>query len=214
MAIVDQIEEVTLSDAKVSKFEGTESTMNCSGRLPKEGGIVPLPLVIGVTGHRDLREEDRAPLEGRVRQVFAEFQRRYPSTPLLLLSPLAEGADRLVARAALEKGARLIVPLPMPQTLYEEDFQTRASREEFHKLLQQAESWFELPLLNGAREKEVRQQGPARDRQYAQVVSLYRPPQPDSHRVVGWYEHRSGRRHIADRPIPVAGCARNLRATT
>lgn len=133
-------------------------------------GILPLPLVIGVTGHRDLREEDREPLEKRVRQVFAELQRDYPHTPLILLSPLAEGADRLVARVALtmKKQIRLIVPLPLPQELYEKDFQSKASLDEFNKLLQQAER-LELSLLPGVKEEMVREQGPARDRQYALV---------------------------------------------
>lgn len=129
--------------------------------------IFPLSLVIGVTGHRDLREEDREPLEKEVRNIFTDLQSRYPSTPIVILSPLAEGADRLVAKVALEKGIRLIAPMPMSRALYEEDFQTQASRDEFNKLLQQSEWWFELPLL--APEEEVRQQGPARDQQYAQV---------------------------------------------
>jgi hypothetical protein len=143
--------------------------MNDTGRPSEDTGIPPLPLVIGVSGHRDLRGEDREPLEARVRQIFAELQNRCPHTPLLLLSPLAEGADQLVARVALEKGVRLIVPLPMPQALYEEDFQTEASRDEFNTLLHQAQWCLELPLLQDTREEEVREPGPARDRQYAQV---------------------------------------------
>ena len=130
---------------------------------------INLPLVIGVTGHRDLRESDREPLEERVRFIFTELQLRYPHTPLILLSPLAEGTDRLVTKVALEEGVRLIVPLPMQRVLYEEDFQTEISRDEFGKLLQQADRWFELPLLEGKQEEEVRQPGPARDRQYAQA---------------------------------------------
>jgi hypothetical protein len=138
------------------------------GRSSEGRGILPLPLVIGVTGHRDLRNEDQEPLKVQVGRVFAELQSRYPSTPLLLLSALAEGADRLVAQVALEKGVRLIVPLPLPKALYEEDFQTQTSRDEFNQLLQQAEYWFELPLQD-AREEEVRRPDHARDEQYAQV---------------------------------------------
>jgi hypothetical protein len=85
-----------------------------------------------------------------------------------LLSPLAEGADRLVARVALKNGARLIVPLPMPQDLYEMDFEAPASRAEFTELLQQAESCFALPL-NGTPEEDIRSQGEARNDRYAFV---------------------------------------------
>jgi hypothetical protein len=143
--------------------------MNNTGKSSESRPVLPLPLVIGVSGHRDLREEDQKPLKAHVGQVFTELRNRYPSTPLVLLSGLAEGGDRLVAEVALEKGVGLIAPLPFPKALYEEDFQTQASRDEFNQLLQRAEYWFELPLLKDAPEEEVRQTDLARDEQYAQL---------------------------------------------
>src|SRR5689334_2600546 len=74
-----------------------------TGRKPQG----PLPLLIGVTGHRDLREEDLPILETRVGEILADLAARFPHTPVEVLSPLAEGADRLVARAALAQGMRL-----------------------------------------------------------------------------------------------------------
>ncbi|HEY1295491.1 MAG TPA: hypothetical protein VGJ60_20625, partial [Chloroflexota bacterium] len=68
-------------------------------------GVRPVPLLVGVTGHRDLRHADQRYLEGAVRAVLHDLRTRCPSTPLILLSPLAEGADRLVARVALDEGA-------------------------------------------------------------------------------------------------------------
>lgn len=131
----------------------------------------PLPLVIGVTGHRDLRPEDVAALESQVRRVLEGLRTAYRSTPLVLLSPLAEGADRLVARVALGLGIRLIAPLPLPRALYEGDFgpEGSPSRKEFAELLQRVEEIFELPLLDGRTAEDVAKPGPARDRQYAQV---------------------------------------------
>jgi hypothetical protein len=129
----------------------------------------PLALVIGITGHRDLRAEDREALEGQVRAVFDDLRSRYRDTPLILLSPLAEGADRLAARVALACDVRLIVPLPLPRTLYAIDFDTPASLTEFNEILQRAEGWFELPLLPGNTEENVRSYGEHRDRQYAYV---------------------------------------------
>lgn len=129
----------------------------------------PLPLVIGITGHRDLRDEDRATLGARIREIITGLQSRYPHTPLLLLSPLAEGADRLAARAALECGARLCVSLPMPKAIYEADFQAPESLAEFNDLLRRAERWFELPLLPPNTESKIIRQGEPRNRQYAYV---------------------------------------------
>jgi hypothetical protein len=127
----------------------------------------PLPLVLGITGHRDLREQDGPRLEAAVTDIIGGLAKRYPHTPLTLLSPLAEGADRLAARIALRHGARLVVPLPMPRDLYEDDFESEASRAEFAELLAAAGQCFTLPLMSPA--EEVRRGGEARERQYEQV---------------------------------------------
>jgi len=103
---------------------------------------IAAPLIIGVTGHRDLRDEDIGPLRKKVREVFEELQAKVPSTNFLVLSGLAEGADRLVARVALEFGARLIAPLPMSVAEYEEDFRTHESLDEFRSLRARAEYSF------------------------------------------------------------------------
>jgi hypothetical protein len=129
----------------------------------------PIPLVIAVTGHRDLRSEDIGKLEELVRVIFAEIARKYPHTSLVLLSPLAEGADGLAARVALEMDIRLIVPMPLARDLYEQDFKSPASREEFRDVLAKARQSFELPLLPGHTEQEIRAPGEARNHQYAQV---------------------------------------------
>ncbi len=132
----------------------------------------PLPLVIGVTGHRTIRQQDIAPLEEVVRGVIEGARQRYPHCPLVILSPLAEGADRLVARVALDLGARFIVPLPLPPAIYVQDFATDASRAEFQHLLSRAESVFELPILHGSSTAAIAERGESRDRQYAQVGAV------------------------------------------
>jgi hypothetical protein len=140
------------------------------------------PLVIGVSGHRDIREEDRHHLESKVKEILLKLREDYSETPLVLISPLAEGADRLAAKVAIapHMGVRLIVPLPMPIDLYEQDFESLAvietplgtvavdssSREEFRALLNKAQVRFELGLAHGNRLETIAKQGPHRDRQY------------------------------------------------
>ena len=128
----------------------------------------PVPLVIGVTGHRDLLPAETADLERMVRGFLVALIARHPALPLSIMTPLAEGADRLVARVAKELGIRLIVPLPMPRALYAEDFSDDASRREFDELAVDAEV-FELAIVDGETEDSVRGSGPARDAQYAQL---------------------------------------------
>src|ERR1700746_2993491 len=87
-----------------------------------------IPFVFGVTGHRDLRPEDVPGLEDRVRAIFAGFRQRLPSTPFLLLSALASGADQLVSRVALQNGVQLVAVLPLAVEIYKSGMAPEAQR--------------------------------------------------------------------------------------
>jgi hypothetical protein len=126
------------------------------------------PLVIGVTSHRDLPPEDTEAIRLRVRAFLEELQEAFPGLPLVVLSALAEGGDRLVAEEGLRRGARLVAPLPLPPALYLEDFADDASREAFRALCARAET-IVLPTRQGHTRHEISNPGDARDRQYAQA---------------------------------------------
>ena len=101
--------------------------------------------------------------------ALLDIQRSYPSSSAVLLSALAEGADRLAARVALDLGIKLVVPLPLRQEMYESDFETADSRKEFRELLARATGVVDLPLMEGTLEEDVQRHGPARDREYAKA---------------------------------------------
>ena len=52
-----------------------------------------LPLVVAVTGHRDLLAAEIPQIRVRIRQLFSSLREQYPDRRLSVLSPLAEGAD-------------------------------------------------------------------------------------------------------------------------
>ncbi|MEH6518949.1 MAG: hypothetical protein V7742_19905 [Halioglobus sp.] len=104
-----------------------------------------LPLVVAVTGHRDLVDSELEDIRVRVRHLFAELQLRYPENRLTIMSPLAEGADTLVAEIAVELELDLIVPLPKPLDAYLQDFKSEQSLRQFHALCDKALQVFELP---------------------------------------------------------------------
>lgn len=81
-----------------------------------------VPLIIGVTGHRDLLESERAAIEAAVVEFTSYLTERYPNLPLLFLSGIAEGADTLVANIATRMGCQQINVLPMPAADYRKDF--------------------------------------------------------------------------------------------
>ena len=95
-------------------------------------------LTVGVTGHRDLLAEEIPVVQEKVRNFFLQLKSDYADLDLQLITPLAEGSDRLVADVALELGVDLIVPLPMPQTDYELDFSSPAAVKNFRETLKKA----------------------------------------------------------------------------
>ena len=126
-----------------------------------------VPLVIGVTGHRDLVEREIPALRERVRAFLATMQRQHLDLPVVVMSALAEGADRLVAEEARALGIPLIVPLPFGADDYEEDFESEASRQAFRELCLSAEV-IELPLLPGDTSETIAA-GARRDAHYARL---------------------------------------------
>ena len=95
---------------------------------------------VGVTGHR--RVDDPEGVGAAVREVLGRVRERFAGAEgvrLEAVSPLAEGADRIVAREVLaEAGAALTVPLPFPAEDYSADFTAPASKAEFDELLGRA----------------------------------------------------------------------------
>jgi hypothetical protein len=113
--------------------ERIEALSQTTGDTPPTRPWLPgqVPLLIGVTGHLEIRASDLDALREQIRQALRRLIKDHPHTPFAVMSSLAEGGDRIVADIALEKefNARLIVPLPMRRELYEEDFRNSANSE-------------------------------------------------------------------------------------
>ena len=132
------------------------------------GSDTTASLVVGVTGHRRPCEADVAGLAAQVRAFFLDLRERYPALPLVLLSPLAEGGDRIAAEVAFDLGIRVIAPLPLPLAQYRDDFESADSLAVFERQLARAEPLF-LPGCTGDDVDATGVPGSARDRQYAEA---------------------------------------------
>jgi len=108
-----------------------------------------IPFVIAATGHRDLRSANIDQLKDRVRKILVELAESMPSTPLLVLTGLAEGADQLVAQVALEIGIDFAAIIPMPMTLYSEQMSEKG-RAELYSLYEKAALKVHLPMVDPA----------------------------------------------------------------
>ncbi len=95
---------------------------------------------VGVTGHRPNRLPERQwdRIKKELGEVLAELEAAHPRRRLVLLSGLAEGADRLAALIALGRGWSLRAVLAFHRTRFEQDFPTAFAIGEFRALLQAA----------------------------------------------------------------------------
>jgi len=126
----------------------------------------PLPraaLRVGVTGHRTLRPQAVDRLRDQAREVLGsarEAVRTLGPVPgldtaveprLILVSPLAEGADQLVAEAGLDLGYELQCAFPFPAEVYARDFEPGSEAGvRFDALRARAAAVFEM---DGSRER-------------------------------------------------------------
>ncbi len=127
------------------------ASFSIASSAAQSGNRKGIPIVFGVTGHRDIPESDIPVLHAAVRVYLQkEVLDKYPHTPVVFLSALAEGADRIAARAAMEAGCRLGVFLPFTEVEYLRDFESETSKMEFHELLSRAEFVEVAPRLAGS----------------------------------------------------------------
>jgi hypothetical protein len=119
--------------------------------------------IFGVSGHRDLVPADLPELRHRLREIFRRSISSRPNATFQLLTPLAEGADRIAAEEALLLGIKLVVPMPMIQPEYERDFTSADSLGAFRRLLKTADVQFVVT------DADSTWQGDDRTQQYAAV---------------------------------------------
>ena len=105
---------------------------------------MPKKLTLAITGHRDMIETRK--LKKEVANYLETLLLQYKE--IVLLSPLADGADRFVAELFLNKKEqypklRLKVPMPFSQERYMKDFD-EVSKKEFLHFLNYADTPFTI----------------------------------------------------------------------
>lgn len=116
---------------------------------PSGDGRIPFTIRIGVTGHREFDHPEVLVLA--VREALGRIKELVPASPgvglvPVVISALAEGADRLVAEEVLaENGARLEVALPLARADYLRDFRQKGSKLKFQSLIERASYVWQAP---------------------------------------------------------------------
>jgi hypothetical protein len=103
------------------------------------------PIRVAVAGHRlnqlpeDALPRVKAAMDAALDSIQAAGREAtHKGVKFVIVSALAEGADRIAADAALARGWALIAPLPFSISRYEKDFADQASVSHFQALLKQA----------------------------------------------------------------------------
>ncbi len=104
-----------------------------------------IPIIIGVTGHRDLFPEDQQSLHESIKKSLKQVQEGAPGTPLVMLTALAEGADSIAAEVAYMMEIPIIATLPMKIDEYAKDFGEGEAKSYFYSLVNKAWKVYEGP---------------------------------------------------------------------
>src|SRR5215469_1031384 len=88
--------------------------VSVSSSMDFRAELCRLPILVGVTGHRDLSDWGRDAVKETVKTVLASLRADYGAvTPIAVVSSLAKGADQIVAQTALELGLGVRAVLPV-----------------------------------------------------------------------------------------------------
>ncbi len=101
------------------------------------------PIIVGVTGHRNIVEEDRPAIKEQVIGSLRELQALCGAgaeggRAVVMLNGLAQGADMLCAEAAFELGIDVYAVLPREEERYLQSFDNEADKQKLHGYLKRA----------------------------------------------------------------------------
>ena len=121
---------------------------------------------VGITGHRYLKPNCINHYQKEVSKLLKKLQQKHKD--IVIYSPLADGADRLIVNEAIKLNIPYIAILPMPKENYIMDFD-KNSKQEFELLLNNANDIMILPLCKGSTIESIATYTKERDLQYEAV---------------------------------------------
>lgn len=127
----------------------------------------PRPFVIGLIGHRHLEQSEVPKLQEAFDNYLASVFEQLIHTPIIVLTALAEGADRLAITSRFREKISICAVLPMSKEDYIQDFASRNAKTSFLKALQSCEFIFSLHDSS----KESQLTGPKRERAYQRCAN-------------------------------------------
>lgn len=124
---------------------------------------------IGVTGHRDVLPDDYDFASQNSIKFLTQLKASMPDTRITVISGLADGADRIFAKAALALNMDVEAVLPMPLKYYKSDFDEKSYDELESFIKTENVSCIELPLGTGMSDDESSWSAEQRNELYANL---------------------------------------------
>jgi len=128
------------------QFEGYDFMINkyIPLILANAGYAIKKPIALGITGH--IKYKFKKHINKIVEKELKKISIKYTFEEII--SPLAEGADRLVAKMLIDDyEPKFIVPLPFEKNEYKKDFEEEDSKKEFDDFLVKSTNVYEVGSL-------------------------------------------------------------------
>lgn len=141
------------------------------------------PLIISVTGHRDIWPDAEILLMDSLSDFLTDFfkkeSKKRPQRPIVFLNGMATGADQLVATVVNElreeyeqEFITLIAVFPMPEEDYVQDFSLPETQREFEDALDCVDAKIALPLTKSNQKLRNRGEKIHRTEQYVLLAEF------------------------------------------
>ena len=106
-----------------------------------------IPLTIGLIGHRKLPSQELDGIVAEFDDFLAELLGSFKHTPILLLTSLAEGADRIALHSRFRDSLTICAVFPFEIEDYKSDFQGEHSLKNFEDSLNRVDQYIEAFTL-------------------------------------------------------------------
>jgi len=114
-----------------------------------------IPIIIGVTGHRDIPEKYVPKLEVAISKRLDELLIEYPNSQFIVLSGAAAGADTLVANIALKKDRiSHVAILPFELKEYQKDFAKPDEKANFENIIGKSSQTISVPKASKLKKRD------------------------------------------------------------
>ena len=81
-------------------------------------------IYIGITGNRDISEKQIIFIKKRIEEFLNNYKNDNEFAEIIVLTPLADGVDRIIANSIIENfsNIKILVPLPFSEYIYKNTF--------------------------------------------------------------------------------------------